>query len=59
MEELNLENPIFILYIDVNGYSPMKAKEALEQLKNHFSYKNVTTWIIRCDVTVGSAERIP
>jgi hypothetical protein len=46
MEELNLKNPIFILYIDVNGYSRMKAKESLEQLKNNFSYKNVTTWIM-------------
>jgi hypothetical protein len=46
MEDLNLENPIFILYIDVNGYSAMKGKEALEQVKNHFSFKNVTTWII-------------
>ncbi len=46
MEDLNLENPIFILYIDVNGYSQMKAKEALEQAKNHFSFQNVTTWII-------------
>jgi hypothetical protein len=44
--ELNLENPIFIVYINVSGYSTKMARESIEQVRSHFSFENVTTWIM-------------
>jgi len=44
--ELNLENPIFIVYMNVDGMSHQKAREAIEQVKNHFLFENATTWIM-------------
>jgi hypothetical protein len=46
MQELNLENPIFVIYLDANGYTPQKTQEAIEKLNSNFSFKNSTTWII-------------
>ena len=44
--EVNLDNPIFVYYVNVNGLSRQKADEMLGQLSSMFTYKNVTTWIV-------------
>jgi len=44
--EVNLDNPIFVYYVNVNGLSRQRADEMLGQLSSMFSYKNVTTWIV-------------
>ncbi len=44
--DLNLENPIFIIYVDVDGLSNTSAASKLDQVKKLFYYDNVTSWII-------------
>ena len=45
--ELNLENPIFVVYLNVDGVSRAKAEEQIADLSNYYmSYQNITKWII-------------
>jgi hypothetical protein len=44
--ELNLENPIFVVYLDVSGMSRQKAHEQISDLSRYMSYENVTNWIL-------------
>lgn len=44
--ELNLENPIFVVYLDVSGMSPQKTHEQISDLSRYMSYENVTNWIL-------------
>jgi hypothetical protein len=45
MSDLNLENPIFVIYVDITDLTHNQAKEKLESLRHQFSFDNVTTWI--------------
>jgi hypothetical protein len=45
MSDLNLENPIFVIYVDITDLTRNQAKEKLESLRHQFSFDNVTTWI--------------
>ena len=50
--ELDLNNPIFTVYVDVSGKSPQSAQNYLAQVKNTFDiYKNVTMWVIASNQT--------
>ena len=45
--ELNLDNPIFVFYINVENRSRQGAAEYIEQTKKHFDiYKNATMWFV-------------
>lgn len=44
--KLNLENPIFLIYMNIDGMSHQKAKESIEQVRRHFTFENTTTWIM-------------
>jgi hypothetical protein len=44
--ELNLENPIFLVYMNVDGMSHQKTRESIELVRSHFSFENATTWIM-------------
>jgi len=44
--ELNLDNPIFVYYLNVDAWSHSRINEYLDNLKKTFSYTNVTTWIV-------------
>ena len=44
--ELNLENPIFVVYLNIDGMSPQKAEEQIAVLSKYMSYENATNWII-------------
>lgn len=46
MNNLNLENPIFVLYINVDGMTTARAKETIAQMLNNISYDNITTWCV-------------
>jgi hypothetical protein len=46
MNKLNLDQPIFVYYIDVRGLSLQDAGNMLKETKKVFSYDNATTWII-------------
>ena len=44
--DLNLENPIFVVYLNVDGLSRPKAEEQIANLSNYMSYQNITKWIL-------------
>lgn len=46
MKELNLNNPIFVIYINVEGMSSMRAKQKLSEVVDSFNYENITTWVM-------------
>lgn len=44
--DLNLENPIFVIYVNVAGMSRQKAEETLGSFQDQFKYNNVTSWMV-------------
>ena len=44
LQELNLENPIFAFYINIDGSSRAKIEQDIRELSKSFGYSNVTTW---------------
>ena len=44
--ELDLKNPIFVHYINVDGIPRQKAEELIFEYKKIVNYTNVTNWII-------------
>jgi len=50
--ELDLNNPIFAVYVDVSDKSRQSGYEYLAQIKDTFNvYKNVTMWIVASNET--------
>ena len=50
--ELDLNNPIFTIYVDTSTLSRQSGEEYLARIKRMFDvYKNVTMWIIASDKT--------
>lgn len=50
--ELNLDNPIFVFYVDIKGYSHQQANDILMNYHKSFDiYSNITTWIVASDHT--------
>lgn len=48
--ELNLENPIFVYYLNTTGISRKSVEHQVDNLNNYFSnIKNITVWIIPTD----------
>jgi len=46
-QELDLNNPIFVFYINVENKSRQSAQEYIEDTKKHFDvYKNTTMWFV-------------
>jgi hypothetical protein len=45
-KEIDLDNPIFAYYINVDGLSRQSIDEQIQKLSDIFKYKNVTTWIV-------------
>ena len=45
--ELNLENPIFVYYLNNTGRSTMLTQRQIDELTDYFSnIKNITMWIV-------------
>lgn len=44
--EINFENPIFVVYLNVNGMSKMRAQEFIDTMVKNMSFTNCTTWIM-------------
>jgi hypothetical protein len=44
--EIDLDNPIFVYYINVDGMPHQTANELINQVKEQWSYSNVTTWVV-------------
>lgn len=52
-KELNLDNPIFVIYIKTDGLSVQRAQELLYRTHAQFDiYSNVTIWIFASDKTL-------
>lgn len=50
--ELDLNNPIFVAYVNVSNLSRQHAEEHLHRTKKMFDvYKNITVWVISSDET--------
>lgn len=50
--ELNLDNPIFVVYVDVSNKSTQKSEEIIIEHQKAFNiYSNITTWIVASDKT--------
>ena len=48
--ELNLNNPIFVFYICVDGLTRQNAEEYIYKVKQQFDiYSNITIWIVATD----------
>jgi hypothetical protein len=46
-QELDLNNPIFVFYLNVENKSRQSAQEYIEDTKKHFDvYKNATMWFV-------------
>jgi DNA-dependent RNA polymerase auxiliary subunit epsilon len=50
-KKIDLENPIFVFYVNVEGMSRQKSEELIHIYKNYFNYDNITTWVLACDYT--------
>lgn len=46
MHELDLENPIFVVYIDVEDSSVGAKAEKIDHYRQYLSFSNATTWLI-------------
>ena len=50
--ELDLNNPIFVAYVDTKNLTRQAAEEHLHRTKRMFDvYKNITIWVIASDKT--------
>lgn len=50
--ELNLNNPIFTIYLNLNGFSREFAEKKIHKIKETFSiYTNITIWVMESDET--------
>ena len=45
-EEIDLEKPIFVYYIDIEGKGRTRAEELLGDFMNAISIPNITQWIM-------------
>ena len=49
-KDINLDNPIFVCYINTNNFSRQRGVELVQQTKDHLDvYNNVTMWFIASD----------
>lgn len=47
IQELDLNNPIFVFYLDVENYSQQSAQNYIESVRRNFDvYKNATMWFV-------------
>lgn len=50
MNEINLDNPIFVYYINARHYSTQDLQRIEKELRDSFP-SNITLWIVPCDYT--------
>lgn len=44
--DLDLDNPIFVIYINVGGKSALSSKNIITQIQESYKYSNATMWIM-------------
>lgn len=45
-EEINLDNPIFVYYLNVDGMSQYDINESTSKIHEFWSFQNIVTWIV-------------
>jgi hypothetical protein len=45
-EEINLDNPIFVYYLNVDGMSHQSRDEYISKIQEFWSFQNIVTWIV-------------
>ena len=45
-EEINLDNPIFVYYLNVDGMSHQSIAEQISKIHEFWSFQNIVTWIV-------------
>jgi hypothetical protein len=45
-QEINLDNPIFVYYLNVNNMSHYDIEEYVDKINKVWSFQNVITWIV-------------
>ena len=45
-QEINLDNPIFVYYINVDGMSNQSVDEYIYKIQKFWSFQNIVTWIV-------------
>ena len=45
-EEINLDNPIFVYYLNVDGMSHQSRDEYISKIHEFWSFQNIVTWIV-------------
>lgn len=45
-DSLNLDNPIFVLYLNLDGHTIQRAEDIVKQYKRYLDYKNATFLIM-------------
>ena len=45
-EEINLDNPIFVYYLNVDGMSHQSIAEHISKIHEFWSFQNIVTWIV-------------
>lgn len=45
-KEIDLDNPIFVYYINVDGMSHQHANELIANIQENWKFSNVVTWIV-------------
>lgn len=46
MNEIDLNKPIFVLYLCISGLSPQRADEQMVSIKKYLAYDNINLWVI-------------
>jgi len=46
MNELNLDNPVFVVYLNVEGMPRAVAQDLIQSYKAYLKYDNCTFWIV-------------
>lgn len=51
--ELDLNNPIFVIYVNTEHLGRQRGDEELENIRKSFDiYKNITIWIVKSNKTI-------
>jgi hypothetical protein len=45
-QEINLDNPIFVYYLNIDGMSNQSVDEYIYKIQEFWSFQNIVTWIV-------------
>lgn len=51
MKIINLDNPIFVYYVNLNNISRVRASSIIEEIRKEMNYSNISIWILPSNET--------